>query len=125
MGRKSLVPYGLYKAHGFFTPHFGKDTGITPEDLQIFWEALQKMWDVDRSASRGLMNCRGLYIFSHEDPLGNAPAHTLLDRVQARKKDGVESPRLFSDYEVSVKDQDNLPNGITLTIISEPVYAGV
>jgi len=63
MGRKAVVPYGLYRTQGFFNPFFGRQTGCTARDLRLFWEALQQMWDFDRSASRGLMACRGLYIW--------------------------------------------------------------
>lgn len=114
MGRKALVPYGLYRAHGFFNPHFASQTGADSEDLALFWQALQQMWDLDRSSSRGLMACRGLYVFSHESPLGNAPAHVLFERIQVSRRDGVEAPRSFSDYVVEV-DQQGLPAGVTLT----------
>jgi len=114
MGRKTLVPYGLYRGHGFFTPKFAEDTGCSSEDLSIFWEALQKMWDLDRSASRGLMSCRGLYVFSHEKSVGNAPAHELFERVTVKLNKGVESPRKFADYTVIV-NEENLPEGVTLT----------
>jgi len=115
MARKALLPYGLYKGFGFVNPHFGQDTGLSKEDLAIFWEALQSMWDLDRSASRGLMACRGLYIFSHTNGLGNAPAHTLLEGIVVQRRDGVEAPRKYCDYVVAVPDQQNLPDGITLT----------
>lgn len=114
MGRKSLIPYGLYRAHGFFNPHFAKQTGASEEDLALFWHALQMMWDLDRSASRGMVACRGLYIFSHESSLGNAPAHTLLERISIAKQAHVVTPRSFQDYHITVKDHD-LPQGITLT----------
>jgi len=114
MGRKAIVPYGLYQGFGFFNPLFAEKTGFSAEDLQIFWEALQKMFDLDRSASRGFMALRGLFVFSHENKLGNAPAHVLLDRIQTRKKDGIETPRSFEDYQVVVNEKD-LPQGITLT----------
>ena len=114
MGRKALVPYGLYQGYGFVNPHFGKQTGFSVEDLSIFWEALQYMWDLDRSASRGLMACRGLYIFSHAAGIGNAPAHALFERIEVQCQDGVEVPRKFSDYEVTVNEQ-GLPEGVTLT----------
>jgi CRISPR-associated protein Csd2 len=113
IGRKTLVPYGLYRGFGFFNPHFASKSGLDTNDLSIFWDALQQMWDLDRSASRGLMACRGLYVFSHDDGLGNAPAHVLFDRVQIRRKDGVEAPRQFADYEVSVADEKL--DGVTLT----------
>jgi len=118
MGRKSLVPYGLYRAHGFFNPHFAKQTGATSDDLKLFWKALEMMWDLDRSASRGMMACRGLYIFTHESSLGDAPAHKLLERVTVEKRADVIAPRSFSDYQVSVNDA-NLPNGVTPTRLVE------
>ncbi len=115
MGRKSLVPYGLYRGNGFYNPHFAKATGATAEDLELFWTALQMMWDHDRSSARGTMSCRGVYVFTHEHPLGNAPAQTLLERVTVRQREGLETPpRKFEDYVVAVRDGD-LPAGITLT----------
>jgi CRISPR-associated protein Csd2 len=118
MGRKSLVPYGLYRAHGFFNPHFARQTGATDEDLELFWQALQMMWDLDRSAARGMMACRGLYIFTHESSLGNAPAHRLLERVEVKRRDDVIAPRSFRDYDVRVSE-DGLPATITLTRLVE------
>lgn len=116
MGRKSFVPYGLYRAHGFFNPHFAAQTCVSEEDLGLFWQALTMMWDHDRSSSRGQMQCRGLYIFTHENRLGNAPAHTLFERIDVQRKDGVQAPRKFSDYAVAI-DADNLPTGVTLTTL--------
>ena len=115
MGRKTLIPYGLYRGHGFFTPKFAEDTGCTSEDLSIFWEALQKMWDLDHSASRGLMSCRGLYVFSHEKSVGNAPAHELFERVTVKIKERVEAPRKFDDYIVTVDEEDLPHQGVALT----------
>ncbi len=114
MGRKAIVPYGLYRARGFFNPHFARQTGVTEEDISLFWQALQMMWDVDRSSARGMMACRGLYVFSHESPLGNAPAATLLERVSVRRKEGVETVRCYADYEVVV-NEDSLPKSVLLT----------
>jgi len=114
MGRKALLPYGLYRGFGFLTPHFAKDTGVSSEDLSVFWKALQQMWDLDHSASRGLMSLRGLYVFSHLDSTGNAPAHVLFDRIDVRRRDGVEAPRKFDDYSVAVNGTD-LPDGVTLS----------
>lgn len=111
MGRKAIVPYGLYRTHGFFNPHFASQTGVAEEDLALFWEALAKMWDLDRSSSRGLMACRGLHVFSHQSPLGNAPAHALFERLVAKKREGCETPRSFADYEVTV-DTGALPDGV-------------
>lgn len=114
MGRKALLPYGLYVAKGFFSPSFAQQTGVTSEDLTLFWKSLENMWDFDRSASRGMMACRGLYVFSHEDGLGNAPAHKLFQRFEARLKGGVDAPRRYEDYVVAINDHE-LPEGITLT----------
>ncbi len=114
MGRKTLVPYGLYRGHGFFSPFFAKKTGLQSEDLAVFWEALQKMWDLDRSASRGLMACRGLYVFTHATEVGDAAAHSLFDRVAVRRRVSAQAPRAFDNYEVTM-DEANLPEGVTLT----------
>lgn len=116
IGRKTLIPYGLYVGRGFFSPHLGRQTGVTGADLQLFWDALVYMWDFDRSASRGTMSPRGLYIFTHDKSFGNAPAHELFERIKPTLKGEVESPRRFSDYTVSVEEGD-LPEGVTLTRI--------
>ncbi|RJQ29545.1 MAG: type I-C CRISPR-associated protein Cas7/Csd2 [Peptococcaceae bacterium] len=114
MGRKSIIPYGLYFGCGFISPLLGKDTGLTEEDLNVFWQSLQQMWDLDRSASRGMMACRGLYVFSHDNSLGNAPAHNLFDRINPKRREEVQTPRKFEDYVVMLNDSD-LPEGVTLT----------
>jgi CRISPR-associated protein Csd2 len=114
MGSRPLIPYGLYVGKGFFSAPFATQTGVKREDLELFWTALKQMWDLDHSASRGMMACRGLYVFSHENGLGNAPAHVLFDRITAQLKDGVKTPRRFEDYVVSLKE-DDLPPGVTLT----------
>lgn len=114
IGRKSIVPYGLYRAHGFWNPHFAKDTGATDEDLALFWQALRGMWDLDRSAARGLMGCEGLYVFSHESNLGNAPAHDLLRRVAVQRNAQVIAPRTIDDYTVTVNEAE-MPPGVMLT----------
>lgn len=118
MGRKAFIPYGLYVAYGFYVPTFAKNTGFDDADLALLWQALVNMWDLDRSASRGSTACRGLYVFSHDSALGNAPAHTLLERVSLRRREGVNAPRAFHDYEVSVRDAD-LPSGVTLTVLPQ------
>lgn len=117
MGRKSFVPYGLYRGHGFFVPHFAQQTGFSAEDLQLFWTALRSIWDVDRSASRGMLALRGLYIFSHDNPLGNAPAHSLFDRIHVTLNQGVQAPRHIGDYTLTV-DEAGLPEGVTLNRLS-------
>lgn len=113
IGRKTYIPYGLYIGYGFYSPHLATQTGVTQTDLELFWEALINMWSLDRSAGRGMMAPRSLYVFSHTRKLGDAPAHQLFERVQARLKAGVSSPRKYTDYEVSVDDRD-LPAGVTL-----------
>lgn len=118
IGRKTLIPYGLYVAHGFYSPYLASQIEVTQKDLELFWEALVKMWETDRSASRGMMAPRGLYVFSHENKLGNAPAHKLFERIQPTLNDDVSVPRKFSDYTVVVNDAD-LPAGVTLTRLTE------
>ena len=103
MGRKATVPYGLYKMYGFVTPHFAEDTGFTEDDLKLFWKALQKMFDLDHSAARGLMSLQKLIVFKHDSPLGNASAHKLFDRVTVARREGLAGPaRDFSDYTVQI-----------------------
>ena len=116
LGRKSTVPYGLYQGHGFFNPHFAKHTGVNSDDLALFWSALVNMWDLDRSSSRGMMACRGLYVFSHDSALGNAPAHRLFERLDVQRKGDVAVPRRFADYSVTLDDVD-LPAGVSVARI--------
>jgi len=113
MGRKFTIPYGLYRAHGFVSAHLAGQTGFDAQDIELLWEALKGMFEHDRSAARGEMATRGLYVFKHEQPLGNAPAHTLFDRIRVKRKNGVETPRSFEDYEVQVNEAD-MPSGVTL-----------
>lgn len=111
-GRKATVPYGLYVCHGFISANLAKQTGFSEEDLAIFWEALKNMFDVDRSAARGLMSAQKLIVFKHDSVLGNAPANKLFDLVKVEKKcDG--APRKFGDYDVTI-DTANLPNGVNV-----------
>ena len=98
MGRKSTVPYGLYVAHGFISPALASQTGFSEDDLALFWKALENMFELDRSAARGLMSTRAVVVFEHASPLGSAPAHKLFERVTVKKKTVVA--RSFSDYEV-------------------------
>ena len=113
MGRKHTVPYGLYMAHGFVSSFLAKQTGFSDEDLQLFWQALIQMFEHDRSAARGEMGTRGLYVFKHDSELGNAPAQALFERIRPRLKEGVTAPRSFDNYEVVVQ-KDNLPAGVSL-----------
>lgn len=102
MGRKFTVPYGLYRAHGFVSAYLAKQTGFGEDDLKLLWEALVNMFDHDRSAARGEMSTRGLYVFKHEGELGDAPAHSLFDLVQV-KQNNLDTPaRGFADFSVTV-----------------------
>lgn len=112
MGRKFTVPYGLYRAHGFVSASLAEQTGFNDDDMKLLLEALTNMFEHDRSAARGEMVTRGLYVFKHESKLGNAQAHTLFDRVKvSRQTDGLA--RSFSDYKVDI-DESNLPQGVKL-----------
>ncbi len=126
MGRRAVVPYGLYRVHGFVNAPLARRTGFSEEDLALLWEALGGMLDLDRSASRGVMAARRLVAFRHESPLGNAQAHRLFERVTVSRVHGGEAlpvgdprshnwppARAFTDYRVDVDDRD-LPSGITL-----------
>jgi CRISPR-associated protein Csd2 len=112
MGRKFTIPYGVYCARGYISAHLAQQTGFSDDDLTLFWEALQNMFEHDRSAARGQMSTRGLFVFKHGTALGNAPAHSLFDRISVRKKDSVDPPRHFSDYVVTVDDK--LPENVSL-----------
>ena len=112
MGRKATVPYGLYVCHGFVSANLAQQTGFSEEDLELFWDALKNMFDVDRSAARGLMSAQKLIVFKHGSVLGNAPANKLFDLVKVKKVcDG--APRSFSDYTVTI-DKAGLPANVTV-----------
>jgi len=113
MGRKHTIPYGLYVAHGFVSSFLAKQTGFSEDDLELLWQALSQMFEHDRSAARGEMTTRGLYVFKHNSELGSAPAHALFERIQPKLKEGVSVPRSFGDYDVTV-DEASLPSGVTL-----------
>lgn len=113
IGRKATVPYGLYLAHGFISANLAKQTGFDTDDLALLWNAFANMFDLDRSAARGLMSARKLIAFRHSSELGNTPAHKLFDLVDVKKKEGVDAPRSFADYDISI-DVDNLPEGVAI-----------
>ena len=113
MGRKHTVPYGIYVAHGFVSSFLAKQTGFGDDDLELLWQALEQMFEHDRSAARGEMSTRGLYVFKHDSELGNAHAHALFERIAIARKAGVDVPRSFGDYEVTVNEAD-LPAGVSL-----------
>lgn len=104
MGRKYTIPYALYRCQGFISAHLANQVGFSSEDLALFWEALQNMFEHDHSASRGYMATRGLYIFKHENSLGKAPAHQLFDRISVARRAEIAVPRHFTDYLVTVND---------------------
>lgn len=115
MGRKHIIPYGLYRAHGFISAKLAERTGFSEADLELLWRALINMFEHDRSAARGEMAARKLIVFKHDHPMGNAPAHKLFDLVKVQRVEGeVDTPaRSFADYEVSI-DRDGLPTGVTI-----------
>jgi len=116
MGRKHIVPYALYRAEGFVSAPLATKTGFTETDLDLFWQALTVMFDHDRSAARGKMSARNLFVFKHQSALGNAPAQKLFDLVKVeRSGDLAAPPRRFADYKVSV-EQAGVPSGVELQV---------
>lgn len=115
MGRKHILPYGLYRAHGFVSAKLAERTGFSDDDLQLLWNALINMFEHDRSAARGEMAARKLVVFEHENAMGNAPAHVLFDAVKVKRAEGsADRPaRSFADYRVSV-DAEAMPKGVSV-----------
>ena len=105
MGRKHTVPYGVYMAHGFVSSFLAKQTGFGADDLQLLWQALGQMFEHDRSAARGEMSTRGLYVFQHDSELGNSPAHALFERLQVQPKEAGTVARSFDAYAVTFDGQ--------------------
>ena len=115
MGRKYIVPYGLYRAEGYISANLArKTTGFSEDDLALLWQAILNMFELDRSAARGNMAVRELIVFKHDSELGNAPAYKLFELVKVARKDGVTAPRAYSDYTVTL-DEAHLPDGVTVT----------
>lgn len=111
MGSKHIVPYGLYRAEGFVSANLArKTTGFSEEDLELLWQAILNMFENDHSAARGKMAVRELIIFKHDSELGNAPSYKLFDAVTVTRKEGVQIPRSYRDYTVTVAD--TLPEGV-------------
>ncbi|MBS0170142.1 MAG: type I-C CRISPR-associated protein Cas7/Csd2 [Nitrospira sp.] len=120
MGRKFTVPYGLYMAHGFVSSFLAKQTKFSDTDLDLLWEALSSMFEHDRSAARGEMTTRGLYIFKHDSELGNAPAHKLFELIQIRRTNGSNGPpRNFNDYAVTAPTVGPMTGFPGVTFISK------
>ena len=112
MGRKYILPYGLYRCEGFISANLArKATRFSEDDLTLLWEAIINMFENDHSAARGKMAVRELIVFKHDSELGNAPSYKLFDLVKAEKKDGVTAPRSYSDYNVTV-DEEHIPDGV-------------
>ncbi len=113
MGRKSIVPYALYRAHGFVSPQLASQTGFSEEDLSLLKQSLAMMFEHDRSAARGQMAAQACIAFRHESALGNAPAHKLFERVTVTKKDAGKPARSIGDYDIEI-DESGLPSGVTV-----------
>lgn len=113
LGRKSIVPYALYRSYAYYNPHFARDTGFDAEDLAVVVDALRTMFEIDHSATRARMSAQGLLAFQHSSPLGNAPSEKLFSRVRVARKDDGRPARDFGDYIVEIDDKD-LPPGVTL-----------
>lgn len=113
MGRKFTVPYGLYKAYGFISAPLASQTGFSEGDLELFWETLENMFEHDRSAARGLMETRKLFIFEHMSKMGNAQVQKLFDSIHIRRIDESKPARDFGDYSITI-DKDKIPQGVTL-----------
>lgn len=111
-GRKATVPYGLYVCHGFISANLAQQTGFSEDDLNLLWDALRNMFDVDRSAARGLMSAQKLIVFKHDSVLGNAPANKLFDLVKVEKVCS-GAPRSFKDYSITI-DRDHVPVNVTI-----------
>ena len=115
MGRKYIIPYGLYRAEGYVSANLArKTTGFSEEDLDLLWTAILNMFENDHSAARGKMAVRDLIVFKHDTELGCAPAHKLFDLVKAARREGIITPRSYEDYTVTVAE-DKLPSGVTCT----------
>lgn len=112
MGRKSIIPYALYRAEGYVSAALAqKSTGMTEEDLEILWDAVINMFEHDHSAARGKMCMRKLYIFRHDSILGNSPSHVLFEHIDVKPVDPTKPARRFSDYEITV--ERDMPAGVT------------
>lgn len=115
MGRKHIIPYGLYRAHGFISAKLAERTGFSEDDLELLWRALSNMFEHDRSAARGEMTARKLIVFKHDHAMGNAPAHKLFELIKVERTAGeADTPaRSFADYQISI-DHDGLPIGVSV-----------
>lgn len=113
MGRKQIIPYGLYRTEGYISANIAKRTGFTEEDLNLLWEAIGNMFEHDHSAARGKMAVRKLIVFKHDSELGNAQAHKLFDLIKVTRKSEDRPSRSFRDYLIEV-DKLSVPSGVTI-----------
>ena len=114
MGRKSVIPYGLYRCEGYISAPLAAKTGLSDEDVELLWTAIINMFENDHSAARGKMCLRKLYVFKHENPLGNAPSHILFDKITVKQNNYPIPPRSINDYDITV--EEGLPNGVSLAV---------
>ncbi len=113
MGKKNIISYGLYRAEGYISAMLAqKVTGFSEDDAELLWTAIINMFENDRSAARGKMCLRKLYVFKHDSALGNAPAHVLFDKIKVEKKAEITAPRSFGDYNITI--EGDMPAGVTL-----------
>lgn len=110
MGKKNFIPYGLYRAEGYVSALLANKTGFEEVDLEILWNSIINMFEIDHSAARGKLCMRKLYVFKHDSPLGNAPSHVLFDKIAVVRNADVNVTRKFSDYSISV--DDDMPEGV-------------
>ena len=111
MGRKQIIPYGLYRLEGYVSAKLAEKTGFSEDDLSLLWDALKNMFEFDHSAARGKMASRALYVFKHDSAYGNAPSHDLFDLIVCGRKESVDVPRKFGDYDIIVGD---IPAGVNM-----------
>lgn len=115
IGRKNIVPYGLYRMDGYVSPNLALKetggTGFTEEDLELLWQAIINMFEFDHSAARGKMSTRELFVFQHESEFGNCPAHKLFEAISVKKREDVDIPRSYGDYEIKI-DKNVIPNSV-------------
>ena len=115
MGRKNIIPYALYRAEGYISANLArKVTGFDDEDLELLWEAIMNMFEIDHSAARGKMAVRELIVFQHSKELGDCPAYKLFDAVEVKRKEGVVYPRQYKDYSVAIH-QEQIPETVKVS----------
>ncbi|MVB11703.1 CRISPR-associated protein Cas7 [Caprobacter fermentans] len=112
MGKKNFIPYGLYRAEGYVSALLANKTGFSEDDLALLWRSIENMFEIDHSAARGKLCMRKLYVFKHDSALGNAPSHLLFDKIAIEKKSGVEIPRKFSNYNITI--DKSMPEGVEI-----------